>query len=74
MTYYCSECVVNWHPYQCAQGCCPECGRGTRRSRDAASGDADARHRAALAAQIKRERYARFEAYYAQRERQRLAA
>jgi hypothetical protein len=36
--------------------------------------DADLRHRAALAARIKRERYERFEAYYAERELQRMAA
>ena len=36
--------------------------------------DADVRHRAALAAAIKRDRYARFEAYYAERELQRIAA
>lgn len=75
MTYYCAECVMNWHPYQCAEGCCPECGRGTKRTYEPASTDADVRHRAALAAAIKRERYARFEAYYAEREmQQRLAA
>jgi hypothetical protein len=32
------------------------------------------RHRAALAASIKRDRYARFEAYYAEREQLRHAA
>ena len=74
MSYYCPECVMNWHPYQCAQGCCPECGKGTTRSREPASSDADGRHRAALAAAIKRERYERFEAYYFERELQRLAA
>jgi hypothetical protein len=75
MTYYCPECVMNWHPYQCAEGCCPECGRGTKRTYEPASNDADLRHRAALAAAIKRERYERFEAYYAEREmQQRMAA
>lgn len=74
MTYYCSECVTNWHPFHCADGCCPECGTGTKRSYDPASPDADARHRLALAAAIKRERYAQFEAYYAQREQHRFAA
>jgi len=74
MTYYCSECVMNWHPYQCAEGCCPECGRGTKRTPDEPSSDAALRHRAALAAAAKRERYERFEAFYAERELQRIAA
>jgi hypothetical protein len=71
MTYYCSECVMNWWPYQCTDGRCPECHGGTKRSRDPVSEDADRRHRAVLAAAIKRDRYERFEAYYAAREAQR---
>ncbi len=74
MTYYCTECVMNWHPYQCIDGACPGCGGGTRRSYDPASDDADVRHRAALAERIKRERYERFEAYYAERARHDIAA
>ncbi len=74
MTYHCSECVVNWWPYQCAEGRCPECGGGTSRSREPISDDADARHRAVLAGAVKRDRYARFEAYYAEREQRRTAA
>jgi hypothetical protein len=74
MTYYCSDCAMNWHPYQATDGCCPECGGGTTRSREAASPDADARHRVVLAERIKRDRYERFEAYYAARELQRMAA
>jgi hypothetical protein len=65
---------MNWHPYQCAEGSCPECGRGTKRSYEPASDDADVRHRAALSAAIRRDRYAQFEAYYAERELQRIAA
>jgi hypothetical protein len=74
MTYYCSECVMNWHPFHCIDGACPECGGGTKRSYEPASPDADARHQVALAARIKRERHERFEAYYAERELQRWAA
>ncbi len=74
MTYTCTECVMNWHPYQCAEGCCPQCGGGTKRSYEPVSPDADERHRAALAEAIKRDRYERFEAYYFERELQRLAA
>lgn len=74
MTYYCPECVMNWHPFQCAGGACPQCGGGTRRSHDPASPDAGARHRVALAAAAKRDRHARFEAYYAEREQRQSAA
>ena len=74
MTYYCSECVMNWWPYQCTEGSCPECGGGTSRSREPISDDADVRHRAVLAAAMKRDRYARFEAYYAERELRQMAA
>jgi hypothetical protein len=74
MTYYCSECVMNWHPFHCTGGACPECGGGTRRSHDPVSPDAEARHQLALAAAIKRDRYARFEAYYAEREQQHPSA
>lgn len=74
MTYYCSECVTNWHPFHCADGCCPECRTGTKRSYEPASPDADVRHRRALAAAMKRDRYAAFETYYAEREQDRFAA
>ena len=70
MTYYCSECVVNWHPFQCPGGACPDCGGGTKRSNDPASPDAGTLHRITSDAAIKRDRYARFEAYYAEREQQ----
>ena len=36
MTHFCPECVINWWPYQTAEGCCPECGTGTRLHRIAA--------------------------------------
>jgi uncharacterized Zn finger protein (UPF0148 family) len=73
VTYYCPECVVNWWPYQAVDGCCPVCGRGTVRRQEPASDDADERFRAARtasrAALESAERHARFEAYYAERER-----
>jgi hypothetical protein len=65
---------MNWWPYQTFGGCCPECGGGTKRSYEPASPGADERHRTVLAAAIKRDRYARFETYYAEREQQRPAA
>jgi hypothetical protein len=74
MTYYCSECVVNWWPYQTTDGCCPCCGGGTSRRQEPASDDADDRFGAARAEVERRDKHARFEAYYAEREQQRRAA
>ena len=74
MSYYCSECVVNWPPYQTDQGCCPKCGGGTVRRQEPASDDALSIFRSARAEASKRELYARFEIYYAQREQERRAA
>jgi hypothetical protein len=74
MTYYCSECVVNWWPYQATDGCCPCCGGGTSRRQEPASDDADDLFSAARAEAERREKHARFEAYYAEREQQRRAA
>ena len=31
MSYYCSECVVDWSPYQTENGHCPTCGGTVRR-------------------------------------------
>jgi hypothetical protein len=74
VTYYCSECVVNWWPYQARDGCCPTCGGGTTRSHEPASEEAEVLHRRARTEAELRDRYERFEAYYAQRERLRNAA
>lgn len=68
MTYYCSECVVNWWPYQARDGCCPSCGGGTIRRQEPASDDADMLFARARAEAERRERYDAFEAYYAERE------
>ncbi len=68
MSYYCSECVVNWWPYQAKGGCCPRCGGGTVRRQEPASDDADAQFALARAETERRERQAAFEAYYAARE------
>ena len=73
MSYYCSECVVNWWPYQTKQGCCPKCGGGTVLRQERASDDADALHRAIHFQTDKRDVYARFERYYAEREQRRAA-
>ncbi|HEX7259385.1 MAG TPA: hypothetical protein VF272_00445 [Candidatus Saccharimonadia bacterium] len=74
MTYYCSECVANWWPYMAKDGCCPQCGGGTSRRQEPASDDVDELYRAASAETAKRDAYARFEAYYAEREREMQAA
>lgn len=60
MTYYCSECVVNWAPYQTTQGCCPECGGGTVRRHEPLSEDAVNRYH-------KARRRSEFEEYYLNR-------
>jgi hypothetical protein len=74
MSYYCAECVVNWWPYQTDHGNCPSCGGGTVRQQERASDDADTLHRLARAEADRRDAYARFERYYAERELDRLAA
>lgn len=56
MTYYCSECVMNWNPYQCPQGCCPECGSGTYREHEPASVDAEERFKASMRKRVERDR------------------
>ncbi len=40
MSYYCSECVVNWRPYQTDDGDCPTCGGGTVRRHEPAGDEA----------------------------------
>jgi hypothetical protein len=78
MTYWCSACDVNWNPYQCAEGCCPECGGGTKRApRELASPDADARFKRVMAARVQRDRsehnHKLYEAYVAKRDDAALA-
>ena len=68
MSYYCSECVVNWWPYQAKGGCCPRCGGGTMRRQEPASDDADAQFAHARREAERRERHAAFERFYAERE------
>jgi len=74
MSYYCSECVVNWWPYQTVDGRCPNCGGGTVRKQERASDDADTLYRFARAEAAKRDLHARFEAYYAEHGQQSEAA
>jgi hypothetical protein len=39
MSFYCSECVVNWSPDSTDDGHCPTCGAGTVRSEEPAGDD-----------------------------------
>ena len=41
MSYYCSECVVEWMPHQTEHGHCPTCGGGTVRRQEPAGAAAD---------------------------------
>lgn len=41
MSDYCSDCLVNWWPYQTRHGRCPTCGGATVNSQEPASVDAD---------------------------------
>jgi hypothetical protein len=68
MSYYCSECVVNWWPYQAREGRCPSCGGGTTRRPERASDDADAMFARARTEAERRARHEAFEKYYAERE------
>lgn len=68
MSYFCSECVVNWWPYQAKGGCCPRCGGGTVRRPEPAGEDADAQFALARQEAERRERHAAFEEYYNARE------
>ncbi len=78
MTYYCSSCVVNWYPYQCADGCCPECGGGTVRKQEPADPDTDARFKVAMRVRVERERsehnHKLFDDFCARRDADRLAS
>jgi hypothetical protein len=71
MTYYCSECVVNWWPYQALGGSCPRCGGGTHRRQEPASHDADTLFRQAREASALTANQRDFEDYYAAREARR---
>jgi hypothetical protein len=73
MSYFCSECLVNWWPYQAKGGCCPRCGGGTRLRQEPASDDAEPQFVIARIEAARRERCDAFEAYYAQREQHRAA-
>ena len=70
----CTECVVNWMPYQTPDGRCPVCGGGTVRRQEPASVDALGRYTAAMGEQRRLDLHARFEVFYAEREARRLAA
>lgn len=72
MTSYCSECVVNWHPYMAAGGVCPICGGGTSRRQEPVTDGVDELFRAARRVRADRERsehaHKQFEEFYIARE------
>jgi hypothetical protein len=72
-SFFCSECLVNWWPYQAKDGCCPRCGGGTRLRQEPASDDAEPLFVIARVEAAHRERCDAFEAYYAEREQRRAA-
>lgn len=74
MSYYCSECVMNWWPFQADQGCCPQCGGGTQRQQVPASDDAEEKFEQVKTMRARADNLAKFEAYYAKRENDRDAA
>ena len=71
MTFWCSECLIFWWPYQAKEfgGACPKCGGGTRARQEPGSLDAEALFKEALAARRERDearsREVAFEEYYA---------
>lgn len=67
MSHHCTECDVNWWPYQTRAGRCPQCGGGTRRSHESPSEAATLRHQASIAESKRTVSQRRFEAYYAER-------
>ncbi len=73
VSYFCSQCLVNWWPYQAKGGCCPRCGGGTSFRQEPASDDAEPLFVIARVEAAHRERCAAFEAYYAEREQHRAA-
>ncbi|MGH2941238.1 MAG: hypothetical protein ACRDLN_00465 [Solirubrobacteraceae bacterium] len=74
MSQQCSECRVNWWPYQAEHGRCPTCGGATVRSEEPASDDADTLYRVAHGEAAIRDAYANIDLYYADREDERRAA
>lgn len=65
MTYYCTECVVEWHPYMAQNGVCPSCGGGTRRhNRGTAPSDIDELFEATARERERLDKIDRFEQYY----------
>jgi hypothetical protein len=74
MSHHCSECVVNWSPYQADHGRCPTCGASTVPIQEPVSDDADTLYRIACAEAEMRDAYAHFELYYGAPEQDRRAA
>ncbi len=69
MTYYCSECVVNWHPFQCDAGACPKCGGGTVRRQQHPSAEANDLFASIKARRDSELKHDLFEKFYQEREK-----
>ena len=73
MSYFCSECLVNWWPYQARGGACPAAAAECCLREEPASDDAEPLFAIACVEAAHRERCNAFEAYYAEREQRRAA-
>lgn len=69
ISFHCTDCDVRWWPHQTTGGHCPECFGATSASSRPASSDAITRQREFQAEAARLETHARFEVYYAERER-----
>jgi hypothetical protein len=68
MTYHCTQCVVNWWPFQTHRGTCLRCGGGTKRTQDPPSPNVTDLYREVMSDRYRVERNERFETYYFERE------
>jgi hypothetical protein len=68
MTYFCTNCVTSWAPYQALGGVCPRCKTGTERRNEPISEGADEMFRTVkdleLQAQESEQRHRDFEVAY----------
>jgi hypothetical protein len=71
MTYRCASCDVNWFPYMTKDGACPACGGGTVRTNEPSSPQAKELHTSLKAQGASADLHARFDEFYASRERER---
>lgn len=70
MSYWCSECLIAWYPYQATQGLCPICSSGTARRPDPPSSDNYVHFELVKIERARRDRLESFKRYCAERESQ----